>query len=113
MNDVRSFLPKQFDGYSCGMAVIAGTGILLRDWFWKSGDKFKTMLDCKNTNLEEENGEWFCKIADGAFRDCPEQKTRTYLDDLKKELYTFFDRLAALRHVILPARGHKKIYTSY
>jgi hypothetical protein len=68
MNDVRSFLPKQFDGYSCGMAVIAGTGILLRDWFWKSGDKFKTMLDCKNTNLEEENGEWFCKIADGAFR---------------------------------------------
>ena len=118
MNDDHSFLPIQYDGYSCGMAIIAGTGILLRDWFWKSGgdnfralDKFKTLLDYKNTKLEEENGEWFCKIAEGAFRDCPEQKTRTYLDDLKKELYNFFDRVAAFRHVILPARGHTKIYT--
>ena len=118
MNDDHSFLPIQYDGYSCGMAIIAGTGILLRDWFWKSGgdnfralDKFKTLLDYKNTKLKEENGEWFCKIAEGAFRDCPEQKTRTYLDDLKKELYNFFDRVAAFRHVILPARGHMKIYT--
>jgi hypothetical protein len=117
MNDDHSFLPIQYDGYSCGMAIIAGTGILLRDWFWISGDKFraldkfKTLLDLKSTKLKEENGEWFCKIAEGAFRDCPEQKTRTYLDDLKKELYNFFDRVAAFRHVILPARGHKKIYT--
>jgi hypothetical protein len=85
MNDDHSFLPKQYDGYSCGMSIIAGTGILLRDWFWNSGgkfralDKFKRLLDYKNTKLEEEKNEWFCKIAEGAFRDCPEQKTRTYI----------------------------------
>jgi hypothetical protein len=33
------------------------------------------------------------------------------LDDLNKELYSFFDCVSAFRHVILPARGHKKIYT--
>ena len=31
--DTESFLPQQVDDHNCGMAVIAATGIILRDLF--------------------------------------------------------------------------------
>mgnify|MGYP006182589827 CR=1 FL=1 len=99
------FLPTHNDGHSCGVAVIAATGIISRDMFSDTGlVKFDELFDFQKTVPVLCKDEWICTLAEDVFRNEPEQKTQLFLDMLKQELYIFFDCVAEYQHIILPKR---------
>jgi hypothetical protein len=114
-----NFLPKQPDDYNCGMALIATTGIFLRDFF---GDdvkiqRFKTTFSLiTRTNAAEEMliedktfvSEKSFFLPHIMFQPVEEQTLPNYLDELKRDLYRFFDRIAELDYFILPRRLDSK-----
>jgi hypothetical protein len=115
-----NFLPKQSDGYNCGMAIIAATGIFLRDFFGDDVkiERFKTTFSLSTkTNAAEEmliedttfvSGQQLFRTERSfllphiMFEPVEEQTLPNYLDELKRDLYHFFDRLAELDYFILP-----------
>jgi hypothetical protein len=109
-----NFLPKQSDGYNCGMAIIAATGIFLRDFFVDDVkiQRFKTTFSLiTRTNAAEEmliedttfvsSQQLFRKersflLPHIMFEPVEEQTLPNYLDELKRDLYRFLTGLLKL-----------------
>ena len=59
--ETKSFLPLQLDDHNCGMAVIAATGIILRDLFGPPAGvtlKFHSLFSVVNVEVLEEEHSW-------------------------------------------------------
>ena len=91
--DTESFLPQQVDDHNCGMAVIAATGIILRDLFGQPGFtlKFHSLISVVNLEVLQEERyrksnkyvEWYCVLPMSTFREVADQTLGTYLERLK------------------------------
>ena len=110
--DTGSFLPQQVDDHNCGMALIAATGIILRDLFGQPDftSKFNSLFAVLNLEvLQEERSwkskkyvEWYCVLPMNTFREVADQTSGTYLQLLKVDFYVLFDRFAELEYESLP-----------
>ena len=101
MFEDTSRLPKQYDSYNCGVAVLAATAIILRDlvtgWDKESYVQIFNMVKlpvCFNMDKNE----YYVNVRAGTLH-------MSFLSNLKSELYVFFDRLADLEHFAIPKRA--------
>ena len=100
--DHEKSLPKQNDNYSCGVAVIAGSAILLRDLIDPQERKveFKSLFSIRNTQVKLIVKEYMVTIRQGYLKSLPQVgHGLDYLHMLKRELFIFFDRFATLENV--------------
>ena len=100
--DHQRSLPKQNDNYSCGVAVIAGSAILLRDLIDPQERKveFKSLFSIRNTQVKLIVKEYMVTIEKGYLKSLPQVgHGLDYLHMLKRELFIFFDRFATLENV--------------
>jgi hypothetical protein len=106
-------LPKQSDGYNCGVGVVVAIGIVLRD----SGteyqfDRVSGMLrvaseSSQSTLCGSKEREYVHYLPDDMFRKLPNvPEGSNYLSLMKEQFFVAFDRLAQYQHLTLRAR-HK------
>ena len=120
-------LPQQVDVHSCGIGMVAGIAILLRQVIGRSTvsdtNKFnaifsrdsmvpektdvRQMVDKKSETVSEH----VCSFPEGSFLPLPTKEdlvVGSYLHVLKAQWFTMFDRLAELQHITLPNREAKE-----
>ena len=108
-------LPKQTDGYNCGVAVVVAIGIILRD----SGAEYQferlskilrvTSESNQSTLCDPKEREYVHYLPDDMFGKLPNvPEGSNYLSLMKEEFFVAFDRLAKCQHMTLRAR-HKQI----
>ena len=94
----QNYIPKQADGYNCGIATVATTGIILRDFLQKEGTESESLFNdmfvqslspTETRKIEREVGDIvkfdndvFCKVPVALFTELPK---------------TWFECISALR----------------
>jgi hypothetical protein len=100
-------LPKQFDGYNCGVGVVATIGIVLRETATVSDfefiSKFLRVSPSPTKSLDGIEYVHFFHMA--MFERLPsEVNGRDFLQVVREEFFIAFDRLAEYQHIKLRAR---------
>ena len=117
MFEDTSRLPKQYDNYNCGVAVLAATAIILRDLVTgKDDEAYGQIFNTGKVPLcyNMDKTECYVNLAAEALTLLPSDSLKEmklvndelFLSVLKAELYVIFDRLADLEHVAIPKRLH-------
>jgi len=113
LDNWNDLIPHSMDFHTCGIGIVAMTGLLLHNLFGDS-DKLKSFQDVfmrKNlTLIDQEREEERCLLnvptlfSDKLSARLPEHKS--FLVALKEEWFVFIDRLAELIHVTLPKKAN-------
>ena len=107
-------LPKQLDGYNCGIGACAAIGIVLRNMLQKDEDKvplFDTGFKRVKNQVflkEETTGESYLMFPENFFQEIlpttDDLGFDDYLTTLREEWFVVFDRMAKLMYVTAPKR---------
>jgi hypothetical protein len=102
----RNLLPKQEDGYNCGMGIVASIAIILRN---VCNEKVDQMLFIEQIPRTTGGSSFFDKRF---FESIPTKENELILADyltmLRSEWFVVFDRMAALHFEVLPQRLNKE-----
>ena len=108
-------LPKQIDGFNCGVGMIAGIAIILRNVCVENpgqvafDQQFVQPIE-KRLQLDLTHREWFARFDENFFKPLPTKEELVwgdYLAMLREEWFVVFDRMAALHFKVLPQRLNK------
>ncbi len=107
--------PKQIDGFNCGVRMIAGIAIILRNVCVENPgqvlfDKQFVQPMEKLLQFDLTHGEWYAFFDENFFEPLPTEGELVwgdYLAMLREEWFVVFDRMAALHFKVLPQRLNK------
>ena len=106
-------LPRQKDGYNCGVGACAAIGIVLRNMLRKEDNVPIFDIGFKRANndvflKDEETNESYLMFPDIFFQETLPTEDDLgwddYLTTLREEWFVFFDRIAKLQYVTAPKR---------
>ena len=110
MFEDTSTLPKQYDSYNCGVAVLAATAIILRDLVTgRDNESYEKLFNMERlpVRFNMDKDEHYVILPAGTLLHSDLLNDKSFLSNVKAELYVIFDRLADLEHVVIPKRvGH-------
>ena len=104
-----AYLPRQVDGWNCGISIVAVLGIFCRDFLLRHEDPMENWFTHKNMPVQQfENFGFSCKVPEGKMQQLPSDIVRTqtegsqtmgedYLQVLRREFFVCFDRLRLVR----------------
>ena len=107
MFEDTSALPKQYDSYNCGVAVLAATSIILRDLVTgRNNESYERLFNMERlpVRFNMDKDEYYVEVPAGTLLRSDLLNDKSFLSNLKAELYVIFDRLADLEHVTIPKR---------
>ncbi|KAI2501078.1 hypothetical protein MHU86_13369 [Fragilaria crotonensis] len=111
-----NLLPRQDDGWNCGVGVVAAVGIILRNVCTQKVERMnfdEQFGPQKNWELHQDNitKEWFAYFDRRFFEPLPTENNdlilADYLTMLRQEWFVLFDRMAAMQYEVFPKRVNK------
>ena len=108
------YLPRQKDGFNCGMGVVTAVGIMIRDVIHKGSDRFDDVFSVNRMPLDpplDPNGEVYCAMPEVFFTSLATKIEGDYLALIREQWFTLFDNMAASQHVHEPIKCFGDYYT--
>jgi hypothetical protein len=111
-----NLLPRQNDGWNCGVGVVAAVGIILRNVCTQKVERMnfdEQFGPQKNWELHQDDitKEWFAYFDRRFFEPLPTENNdlilADYLTMLRQEWFVLFDRMAAMQYEVFPKRVNK------